>query len=288
MNTNVQNNLDYARVAEAIEYIRANFKRQPTLEEVAREVCLSPAHFQRLFTRWAGVSPKKFLQYISIEYAKTLLRDNSLSITTYKTGLSAPSRLHDLFVNIEGMTPGQYKNGGVSLTINYSFTQSPFGDILTAATSKGICHMAFSEDPQEAISALRARFPNARYTPCMDGIQQSATTVFTQLQSHPMPQQSNPTAIKLHLRGTDFQLKVWQALLAIPLGQLTTYSQLAAELQHPNAARAVGTAVGSNPVAFLIPCHRVIRSSGELGGYHWGLTRKSAIIGWEASRHNLK
>ena len=274
---NTQENLDYARIAEAIEYIRANFKNQPTLDEIARKVCLSPAHFQRLFTDWAGVSPKKFLQYISIEYAKSVLKEASLSETAYETGLSGTSRLYDLFINIEGMTPGEYKNGGENLSINYSFATTPFGSVIAAATAKGICYIAFTDNQTEAFHILQKRFPNARYHHTTDKIQQKALSIFAQ-------DWSNPSEIKLHLKGTDFQLKVWKTLLEIPQGQLTTYGNIASKLNNPNASRAIGTAIGDNPVALLIPCHRVIRSSGELGGYHWGLTRKTAIIGWEAAK----
>jgi len=275
---NSQEKLDYARIAEAIEYIRENFKSQPTLEDIAGKVYLSPAHFQRLFTAWAGVSPKKFLQYISIEYAKKVLKESTLSDAAFETGLSGTSRLHDLFVNIEGMTPGEYKNGGENLSINYSFAESPFGDIIVAATPKGICHMAFADGPEGAFRILKEKFPNAAYSQTMDAIQQNAIFVFTQ-------DWSNPGEIKLHLKGTDFQLKVWETLLKIPMGGLSTYGDIASKLNKPNASRAVGTAIGNNPVALLIPCHRVIRSSGELSGYHWGLTRKTAIIGWEAARN---
>lgn len=274
---NTQKILDYARIAEAIEYIRENFRNQPGLEDIAQKVCLSPAHFQRLFTAWAGVSPKKFLQYMSIEYAKKVLKESTISDAAYETGLSGTSRLHDLFVNIEGMTPGEYKNGGENLSIHYSFSESPFGDIIVAATPKGVCHLAFTDDPKEAFHILQEKFPNARYSETVDAIQQNALFIFTQ-------DWSKLGEIKLHLKGTAFQLKVWNALLEIPMGRLTTYGNIASKLNNPNASRAVGTAIGDNPVAFLIPCHRVIRSSGELGGYHWGLTRKAAIIGWEATR----
>lgn len=278
---NRQENFDFARIAEAIEYIRENFKRQPSLDDVACQVCLSPAHFQRLFTAWAGVSPKKFLQYISIEYAKKVLKESSLSDAAYETGLSGTSRLYDLFINIEGMTPGEYKNGGEHLSINYSFGGSPFGDIIVAATSKGICHMAFVDEPAVAFRVLQEKFPKARYRQVMDDIQQNALFVFTQ-------DWGSLNEIKLHLKGTAFQLKVWETLLQIPMGRLTTYGDIASKLDNPSASRAVGTAIGHNPIALLIPCHRIIRSSGELGGYHWGIARKAAIIGWEAARSTQK
>ena len=277
---NAQETIDYARIAEAIGFIRENFKSQPELDDVARKICLSPAHFQRLFTAWAGVSPKKFLQYISIEYAKKVLKGSTLSDVAYKTGLSGTSRLYDLFVNIEGMTPGEYKNGGKNLTINYNFVESRFGDIIVASTNKGICHMAFA-DRTDAFDILQKKFPNARYNHKTDAIQQNAMYIF----AHDW---NKLDEIKLHLKGTDFQLKVWKTLLEIPFGRLTTYGNIASKLCNPNASRAVGTAIGDNPVALLIPCHRVIRSSGELGGYHWGLTRKAAIIGWEAAKIDLR
>ena len=274
---NTQAHLDFARIAEAIEYIRENFKSQPTLEDIANKVCLSPAHFQRLFTAWAGVSPKKFLQYTSIEYAKKVLKESTLFDTAYETGLSGTSRLHDLFINIEGMTPGEYKHGGEHLVIHYSFAESPFGDIIVASTSKGVCYMAFADEQSQALHNLQEKFPNAQYQQKPDDFQQQAISIFTQ-------DWSKLGEIKLHLKGTDFQLKVWEMLLKIPMGKLTTYSDIASKLGNPKASRAVGTAVGDNPVAFLIPCHRVIRTSGELGGYHWGLARKMAMLGWEALR----
>ncbi len=278
-----QNTLNYNRVAEAIRYLKDHFKDQPNLDEVAEKVHLSPFHFQRLFTEWAGVSPKKFLQYLSVEHAKSVLRNKgaTLSEAAYETGLSGTGRLHDLFTGIEGMTPGEYKNGGESLDIHYNFEESPFGTILLASTSRGICYMAFAEDQEHALAELQKHFPNARYTRMSDRIQQNALQIFS-----PVP--LRPEQIKLHLKGTDFQLKVWQALLQIPMGHLTSYGALATAINQPGASRAVGSAVGDNPVAFIIPCHRVIRSSGSIGQYHWGSDRKTAMIGWEAARtHNL-
>ncbi|WP_428328821.1 bifunctional helix-turn-helix domain-containing protein/methylated-DNA--[protein]-cysteine S-methyltransferase [Mucilaginibacter sp.] len=279
---NTQQNINYQRIAEAINYIKLNFKDQPNLDEVAEKVNLSPFHFQRLFTDWAGISPKKFLQYLSLDYAKGILKDKQATLfdTAFKTGLSGTGRLHDLFMNIEGMTPAEYKNGGRELAINYSFAESPFGDIIVASTPKGICYMAFADAREEAFNNLQAQFPNASYTQMVDVQQQNALFIFTKDWS----QLSN---IKLHLKGTDFQLKVWEALLNIPMGGLYTYSSLAAAISRPTASRAVGSAVGDNPVAFLIPCHRVIKATGEFGQYHWGATRKSAIIGWEAAKVNL-
>ncbi len=279
---NSQEIINYERIAEAINYIKLNFKEQPNLDIVAEKVNLSPFHFQRMFTDWAGISPKKFLQYLSLDYAKGILKDKQATLfdTAFETGLSGTGRLHDLFMNIEGMTPAEYKNGGKALSINYSFAESPFGNIIVASTPKGICYMAFADDRDEAFNNLHAQFPNAQYTQVVDIAQQNALFIFKKDWS----QLSN---IKLHLKGTNFQLKVWEALLNIPMGGLSTYSSVAAAIQQPNASRAVGSAVGDNPVAFLIPCHRVIKSTGEFGQYHWGATRKSAIIGWEAAKVGL-
>ena len=273
--------LNYNRIAEAIEYIKQNFRDQPNLDEVAQKVHLSPFHFQRLFNEWAGTSPKKFLQYISIEHAKKLLKDSQATLfdTAMETGLSGTSRLHDLFINIEGMTPAEYKNGGKSLSINYSFAESPFGNIIVASTAKGVCYMAFNDEEDSALADLKTIFPNASFTRKLDMIQQNALFIF-------QSDWSKLNQIKLHLKGTEFQLKVWETLLKIPMGGLATYGSIAKRIEKANASRAVGTAIGQNPVAYLIPCHRVIQSSGEFGGYMWGSTRKSAILGWEAARVN--
>jgi AraC family transcriptional regulator, regulatory protein of adaptative response / methylated-DNA-[protein]-cysteine methyltransferase len=274
-----QQELDYSRIAQAISYFKENFKAQPKLEDVAEHVHLSPFHFQRMFKEWAGVTPKQFLQYLSIEHAKDILKqaDTNLLATAFETGLSGTSRLHDLFIKVEGMTPGEYKNGGAALHINYSFADTPFGKVIVASTSKGICHMAFVDEGEEkALELLNANYPNAAYSQLVDVIQQNALFIFTQ-------DWSQLQEIKLHLKGTDFQIKVWETLLKVPAGVLTSYANLAKKAGCINAHRAVGTAVGSNPVAFLIPCHRVIKSTGEVGQYHWGATRKNAIIGWEAA-----
>jgi AraC family transcriptional regulator of adaptative response/methylated-DNA-[protein]-cysteine methyltransferase len=274
-----QENINYQRIADAINYIRLNFKDQPNLDDVAEKVNLSPFHFQRMFTDWAGISPKKFLQYLSVEYAKNILKEKQTTLfdAAFETGLSGTGRLHDLFINIEGMTPAEYKNGGQALIINYSFAETPFGNILVASTPKGICFLAFADDKEQAFGDLMAQFPNAKYMQIVDHIQQEAMFIFQK-------DWSKLSNVKLHLKGTPFQLKVWDALLRIPMGGLETYGSLAKEIQLPNASRAVGSAVGGNPVAFLIPCHRVIRSTGEFGQYHWGSTRKTAMIGWEAAQ----
>ncbi len=273
--------INYNRIAKAIEFIRQNFKKQPGLDEIAEHVSLSPFHFQRLFLEWAGTSPKKFLQYINIQYAKQLLKESngiSLFDTAYKTGLSGTGRLHDLFINIEGMTPAEYKNDGKNLNINYAIGESPFGELIVASTDKGLCYMAFSSLKEIAVKELKERFPKANYSEQTDHFQQAALSVFQN-------DWTKPHEIKLHLKGTDFQLKVWEALLKIPTGHLATYNRIAQEIGNPKASRAVGSAIGSNPIAFIIPCHRVIQSSGIIGGYMWGSTRKTAIIGWEAARN---
>ncbi|MBL0183063.1 MAG: methylated-DNA--[protein]-cysteine S-methyltransferase [Chitinophagaceae bacterium] len=269
---------DYERIEKAIVYLKENFKEQPDLDAVAKQIHLSPFHFQRLFKDWAGVSPKKFLQFISVEYAKGLLKQNlSLSDVSFETGLSGTSRLHDLFIGIEGMTPGEFRNGGEALKINYSFAETPFGDIIIASTSKGICQLAFVKDEKYGIENLQFFFPNASLFQKTDMIQQEALRFFS-------GEWNDLQKVKLHLKGTPFQLKVWQSLLRIPFGNISTYASIAGDIESPGAARAVGTAIGSNPVAFLIPCHRVIRSSGIIGDYHWGSERKTAIIGWEAAK----
>ncbi|MCP9769535.1 methylated-DNA--[protein]-cysteine S-methyltransferase [Lacihabitans sp. LS3-19] len=274
-----QQTLNYTRIANAIEYIKTNFKDQPNLDQVAEKINLSPFHFQRLFSEFAGTSPKKFLQYTSLEYAKTILKENQATLfeTALETGLSGTGRLHDLFVNIEGMTPAEYKNGGIDLQIKYNFAESPFGKIIVASTEKGICHLAFADNEIIALQTITNQFPNAQISKCSDIIQENAVGIFTK-------DWTKLKQIKLHLKGTDFQLKVWEALLKIPVGQLTTYGTIAHKIENPNASRAVGTAIGSNPVAFLIPCHRVIQSSGVFGEYMWGSTRKTIIIGWEGTK----
>ncbi len=270
---------NYYRVAEAIEYIRNNFRTQPGLDEVAAHVHLSPFHFQRLFSEWAGTTPKKFLQYISIGHAKQLLKEQQATLfdAAFETGLSGTGRLHDLFIHIEGMTPAEYKNGGKDLVINYSFADSPFGNLIVASTPKGICYMAFVDEETEAISHLEKQFPRAFFQRKQDMRQQNALSIFYK-------EPGSLSDIKLHLKGTSFQLKVWEALLKIPLGKLSTYGRIAAQIDNAGASRAVGTAIGSNPVSFLIPCHRVIQSSGAIGGYMWGSTRKMAMIGWESAK----
>jgi AraC family transcriptional regulator of adaptative response/methylated-DNA-[protein]-cysteine methyltransferase len=278
-----QSEVDYNRIADAIEFFKSHYREQPSLDTVAKHVHLSPFHFQRMFQQWAGVTPKQFLQYLTINRAKEMLETSRSTLfdTAVETGLSGTGRLHDLFVKVEGMTPGEYKNGGAALLINYSFADTPFGKIIVASTDKGIAHMAFVDgDESESLDTLRGKFPNASYNQVVDLIQQNALFIFNQ-------DWDKLDHIKLHLKGTDFQIKIWETLLQVPSGALTTYADLARKAGYEGAARAVGTAVGSNPIAFLIPCHRVIKTTGEIGEYHWGATRKNAIIGWEAAKSTV-
>ncbi|HNX88952.1 MAG TPA: methylated-DNA--[protein]-cysteine S-methyltransferase [Paludibacteraceae bacterium] len=274
-----QQQIDFERIATAIEYMYTNFRTQPSLDEVAAHVSMSPFHFQRMFQQWAGVSPKKFMQYLNVSHAGNLLRSNQLSLfdAASETGLSGTGRLYDLFVKIEGMTPGEYKNGGRNLNICYCFSPTRFGEMLVASSGKGICYLAFSEDKDRMLTELNELFPNAAYSEQTDELIKKVIRFFGL-------NWNNPEEIKLHLKGTPFQLKVWETLLKIPEGRLATYGEIAEKINNPKATRAVGSAVGDNPVSFLIPCHRVIRSSGVLGQYHWGPSRKKAMIGWEAVR----
>lgn len=275
----------YEKIAAAIAYIHANHTEQPSLDEIAAAVHLSPYHFQRLFTEWAGVSPKKFLQYISLQHAKGLLaKDYTVEQTTFETGLSGTSRLHDMFVNLEAMTPGEYRNGGEALTIRYHLMDTAFGPMLAAATEKGICSIAFADDRAAALEDLRRQWPQAKFLEEESPFISSVKEYFEEMELD-TAKAKNEKTIRLHVKATPFQLKVWEALLKVPAGQVATYARIAAQISHPKASRAVGTAVGDNPVAFLIPCHRVIKSTGILGGYHWGPVRKTAILGWESARN---
>jgi AraC family transcriptional regulator, regulatory protein of adaptative response / methylated-DNA-[protein]-cysteine methyltransferase len=269
---------DFERIEKAILFIKDNFKLQPELDEVARQVHLSPFHFQRMFKEWAGVSPKKFLQFISVEFAKNLLNNNyTLAATSFETGLSGTSRLHDLFLSIEAMTPGEYKNEGAGIQINYQFENTAFGEVIIASTKKGICHIAFTDGQEEAITGLINNFSKAGFRRFSDPMHREAIQAF-------QAGSTNLSQFKLHLKGTPFQVKVWRALLRIPAGSLASYGQIASAIGLPRASRAVGMAISKNPVAYLIPCHRVIKSTGVLGEYHWGHARKTAMIGWEAAR----
>lgn len=273
--------LNYHRIEKAISYLHEKFREQPSLEDVAAHVNLSPFHFQRLFKEWAGVSPKKFLQYISAEHAKGLLLNQlTLEEVSHKTGLSSSSRLHDLFLSIEAMTPGEFKNGGQDVVICTSNQSTPYGEVVVASTQKGVCRLMFvdddDDDDDESFNILKAEFPNAMIHQKEEEIHQQAAAFFN-------TDQSGPEKLRLHLRGTPFQLKIWSALLLIPSGNLATYSFIAEKAGNPRASRAAGSAIGQNPVAYLIPCHRVIRSTGIIGNYRWGSARKRAMIGREVS-----
>ncbi len=270
---------DYERVARAIEYLRRNAASQPDLAAAARHLHLSEHHFQRLFTCWAGVSPKRFVQYLTLEHAKTrLATTRGVLDLAGAVGLSGPGRLHDLFVTLEAVSPGEYKAGGAGLAIRYGVHDSPFGAALLAVTARGICGLHFVDSPGEGIERLRRDWPDAEL--CRDAAATApvAERIFRPLSAPPR----RPLA--LLVKGTNFQVKVWRALLELPLGALATYRDVAARIEAPGSARAVGTAIGANPVAWLIPCHRVIRESGALGGYRWGTGRKAAMLGWEAAR----
>ncbi len=268
----------FQTIAEAISFLAANFQRQPSLAEAARHVHLSEFHFQRMFTEWAGVSPKKFTQFLSLGHAKEQLRRAlPLDRVAHETGLSGTSRLHDLFVKIEGMTPGEFKLGGAGRTIRWGLFESRFGPCLLAAVDGKICRLDFPERPAEAEAILHRDWPNARFENATD----SLSTIYEKVFS---PKPTMPDELRLLLRGTPFQLKVWEALLRIPEGRLVSYDQVAAEIGQPGASRAVGTAIGQNPVGYLIPCHRVIKKTGAFGEYRWSAARKAAIIGWEAAR----
>lgn len=284
----------YNKIADAIAYIHANHTVQPSLDDIAAAVHLSPFHFQRLFTEWAGVSPKKFLQYISLQYAKGLLaKDYTVEQATFETGLSGTSRLHDMFVNLEAMTPGEYRNGGEALSIRYAFIDTVFGPMLAAATEKGVCSIAFADDRAAALKELALQWPNATFiesaSPFTDGVKEYFGGIEEEIKEEtalgPAAKAKSEKNIRLHVKATPFQLKVWEALLKVPAGEVATYSRIAQQIGHPKAARAVGSAVGDNPVAYLIPCHRVIKSTGLFGGYHWGPVRKTAMLGWESAKN---
>lgn len=270
---------DYGRIEQAILYLEQNFREQPELKEVAASVGLSEYHFQRLFSRWAGISPKRFLQFLTIEYAKQLLAESkSVLDATYETGLSSPGRLHDLFVTCEAITPGEFKNKGERLTITYGFQPSPFGECLLSITERGICGLAFAQnhDRAAALDELKHNWPKAAFVEDSAPTQPLVEQIFNPVQSK--------QALPVVLKGTNFQIKVWQALLRIPPGAVVSYDELAALIGQPGAARAVGNAVAQNPIGYIIPCHRVIRKIGVVGDYHWNPTRKRAILGWEAAR----
>ncbi len=269
---------DYARIEQVIYYLEKNASRQPGLSEIAEHVHLSEYHFQRLFTRWVGISPKRFLQFITKEHAKQLLaQSSSILEAAYQVGLSSPGRLHDLFITWEAVTPGEYKLRGEGLTISYDFHPTPFGEILLGSTERGICNLSFvmPAGRSAALEVLHKNWPKASLVENPSITQPLVASIFRSTFRNP----DNP--LHLYLSGSTFQLKVWEALLRIPSGSVVSYRDIAGYLGEPNAARAVGNALARNPVAVLIPCHRVIHSLGEFGNYHYGEARKVALLGWE-------
>jgi AraC family transcriptional regulator of adaptative response/methylated-DNA-[protein]-cysteine methyltransferase len=272
-----QSSEDYQRIEQAISYLENHFKEQPALEDVAANIGLSEYHFQRLFTRWAGVSPKRFLQFLTKEGAKDLLkRSENLLDTTHQVGLSSLGRLHDLFVTAEAVTPGEYKTRGIGVTIRYGIHPTPFGKCLIATTDRGICHLSFVQTSEgDAIDDLVADWKQAAMIEDYRSTAAWIEPIFDLRYHH------REKPLNVHLRGTNFQLKVWEALLQIPVGEVTTYAGLASRIGNPGVTRAVGTAVGRNPIAVLIPCHRVIRKVGDFGKYRYGALRKKALLARE-------
>ncbi len=272
---------DYDTVRRVIEKISLDYREQPSLEALAAEVGETPTSLQKLFTRWAGLSPKGFLQAVTLDHARRLL-DAGLPLleTAYEVGMSGPGRLHDLFVTHEGMSPGAYKQRGAGLTIQYGFHLSPFGVALVMVTERGLAGLSFNDAGGEraAFADMAGRWPNATYVEDMGATAPYAARIFDP--SHWRAEQP----LRVVMIGTDFQLRVWEALLRIPMGKARTYSSIAAEIGSPAASRAVGAAIGANPISFVVPCHRALGKSGALTGYHWGLTRKRAILGWEAGQ----
>ncbi|WDF91900.1 bifunctional transcriptional activator/DNA repair enzyme AdaA [Aeromonas hydrophila] len=272
---------DYARIADAIRFIASQVARQPTLDEIAAHVHLSPFHFQRLFSRWAGVTPKRYLQVLTLERAKALLQESRPLLEVADTlGLSSGSRLYDHFVQLEAVTPGEYKQRGAGLVIDHGVHDTPFGQAFVALTPRGVCNFSFldEQDPQTPLAALAHSWPEAELREAPSRTQGVIHTMFDSSKAPDRP-------ISLHVSGTNFQISVWRALLQIPPAKVVSYAQVASAVGNPKAARAVGLAVGANPVALMIPCHRVIQQNGKLGGYHWGETRKQAIHAWEAARY---
>jgi AraC family transcriptional regulator of adaptative response/methylated-DNA-[protein]-cysteine methyltransferase len=271
---------DYQTVEKAIMYLENHVEEQPNLKDVAESVYLSEYHFQRLFTRWVGISPKRFLQYLTKERAKEMLEESgSVLEAAYAAGLSSPGRLHDLFVNCEAVTPGDYKSQGEDLEIAYGFHASPFGECLVALTDRGICDLIFVSEgnQEEALKALKRRWARSALQEDPERTGPVAAQVFDRLTA------GEAKPLSLHLRGTNFQIKVWEALLNIPSGTVVSYEDIAVSIGMPTAARAVSNAVARNPIPVIIPCHRVIRKAGAFGGYRWGTARKKALLGWEAA-----
>ncbi len=273
---------DYSTVRRVIEMITEDYREQPGLDDIAGRLGQSPTQLQKTFTRWAGLSPKAFLQAVTLDHAKRLLRQEELPLleTSFEVGLSGPGRLHDLFVTHEAMSPGEWKARGAGLTIRYGLHPSPFGGALVMITDRGLAGLAFTDEPggRDAFEDMASRWPNAHYVEDAEATAAYAERIFD-------PKRWDPKApLRVVLIGSDFQVRVWEALLRIPMGCAVTYSSIAEKLGQPTASRAVGAAVGRNPISFVVPCHRALGKSGALTGYHWGLTRKRAMLGWESGK----
>ena len=277
----VNNNINYSRIEAAIKYLEDNVQHQPRLDDVAEKVHLSPFHFQRIFTDWAGISPKRFLQFLTVDFLKSKLHDTgNLSEAAESAGLSGQSRVYDLFTTLEAVTPQEYKQQGSGITIDYGFHETPFGMCLIGTTQRGVCWMSFvntDEKPEKEMEHMKAHWHQSIFHQDQKGTSQILEQIF---------HDSALTGCKLHLfvKGTNFQVKVWEALLRLPMGTVTTYQHIATKIDNPRALQAVGSAVGSNHIAYLIPCHRVIRKDGILGEYRWSALRKKSIIGWEMAK----
>jgi len=270
---------DYRVVQKTLQGISENWREQPSLEELAHSVGLQPIQLQRVFSRWAGITPKQFLQAITIDHARGLLQDSaSILEASLEVGLSGPARLHDLFVTHEAMTPGDYKRRGAGVKISWGFHPCPFGLVLLMVTERGLAGLAFADAGEEAkaLSDMCERWPAAEF----EENQQLTAPYVSRIFEPNKWKQDQP--LRVVFIGTDFEIRVWQTLLKIPMGKATTYSEIASNLGNPKASRAVGTAVGKNPLSFVVPCHRVLGAKGNMCGYHWGITRKRAILGWEA------
>ena len=272
-------NSHYKTIEKAISYIGENLKTQPSLEEIANAVGLSPFHFQRLFREWAGITPKRFLQYLTVNHAKKLLQESSVFDASLEIGLSSQSRLYDHFISLEAVTPGEFKYKGLSMIIDYGLGQSPFGLVFIAATLRGICHLSFvdSKTKHDSIEYIQKNWPNAEIKENQLRIEALISRIFN-------PSTEKNEKFHLFVKGSNFQIKVWESLLRIPQGKVCSYQQVAGSIAAPTtASRAVANAIAKNPIGFLIPCHRVIRNTGAIGGYRWNSTRKQAILAWESA-----
>lgn len=270
---------DYQRIEKAIHHIERNFQQKPSLQALADSLNLSPFHFQRLFSKWAGISPKQFLQYLTADHARTkLLESKSVLDASLEAGISSPGRLHDMLVRLDAISPGEWKRLGSGVTIQYGVHSSPFGKCLVATTERGLCGLVFLGESimKDLLEELKQRWPNAVFQHHPKATQKTAEAIFDSKKSGKQP-------LKLFVKGTQFQVKVWEALLRIPQGSLVSYQAIAKTVGAPKACRAVGTAVGANPIGYLIPCHRVIRETGIVGKYRWGTARKKAMIAWESA-----